>query len=253
MFSSARFAPLATLIALSAWTASAQAHVSYSGRDLGTFSGAVAATHTIANQTVSGNYGWADGADADWGDSHKLRWFKFTLGQSATVTLTASANPGATPASVGGLIPGFSLYSGLAPSAAYDTSAVSAAYRATLGFATEGAFNALGDFRIGNDSGVIQTLGFIGASLDGVGYLGDGSANGTTSRTFQLAAGTYSLLVGGGDYLAQLPGNPGLLQGYGVSTSISVTPVPEPQALALALAGLGVVAGLRRRMRPAHA
>jgi MYXO-CTERM domain-containing protein len=231
-----------------ALTASAaHGHVSYSGRDLGTFSGAAAASNTIGNQAVTGNYGWADAADADWGDSHKVRWFKFTLAQAATVSLTATANATATSASVGGLIPGFSLYSGLAPSAAYDTAAVTLAERATLGFSTEGALNALGNFKIGNDSGVINNLSFIGHSLDGVGYLADGTANGSTSRTFSLAAGTYSLAVGGGDYLAQLPGNPQLASAYGVTTSISITPVPEAETWSLALAGLGAVAWMRRR------
>jgi len=118
-----------------------------------------------------------------------------------------------------------------------------------LGFPTEGVLNALGDFQIGNDAGAINTLSFIGHSLDGLGYLADGSANGITSKTFSLAAGTYSLVVGGGDYLAQLPGNPQLASPFGVRTSISVTAVPEPEALALMLGGMGVVGmtGLRRR------
>mgnify|MGYP006154066243 FL=1 len=229
----------------------AHAHVSYTNRDLGTFTGTTIATNTISNQTISGNFGWADAADADWGDSHKVRWFRFTLEQTAEVTLTASANATATAASIGGLIPGFSLYGGLAPSAAYDNAAVTQAYRATLPFATEGALNTLGDFQIGNDSGVINTLSFIGHSLDGVGYLGDGTVDGHTSRTFSLAAGTYSLVVGGGDHLAQLPGNPNLASPYGMSVSIAVTPVPEPSAIAMVLAGLAC-AGVAARRRTAR-
>ena len=229
----------------------ASAHVSYTNRNLGTFTGTTIATNTISNQTIAGNWGWADAADADWGDSHKVRWFRFTLNNAADVTLTASANAAATSASIGGLIPGFSLYSGLAPSAAYDTATVTQAYRATLGFSTEGALNTLGDFQIGNDSGAINTLSFIGHSLDGGGFLGDGQLDGTTSRTFSLVAGTYSLVVGGGDYFAQLPSNPNFASPYGMSVSIAVTPVPEPSAIAMVLAGLAC-AGVAVRRRTAR-
>ena len=146
-------ATAAALLSLPTW-----AHVSYSGRDFGTLTGLNEASVTIANQAVAGNFGWADAADADWGDSHKARWFKFTLANAADVTITAAAKADATTTSVGGLTPAFSLYQGVAPSAAYDTAAVTQAWRDTLGFATEGAWNALGDFKIGNDSGVLGDL-----------------------------------------------------------------------------------------------
>ena len=42
----------------------AEAHIGYGGRDFGRFD-AAGGIVTIANQTVSGNYGWADGLDAD--------------------------------------------------------------------------------------------------------------------------------------------------------------------------------------------
>lgn len=245
--------PLAVLALSVLTTPHVQAHVSYSGRTFGTFDGLSNASATISNQTVSGNFGWADAADADWGDSHKVRWFQFTLTNAAEVTFTASANPGATPTPMGGLIPGFSLYSGVAPSAAHDGTDLTLAYRNSLGFPTEGALNTLGDFQIGNTS-TIKQLTFIGHALDGVGYLGDGAADGVTSRTFSLAAGTYSLIVGGGDYLAQLTRNPQFASAYGLTASLSVSPVPEPSTYALALAGLAglaVVAGIRLRRRPA--
>lgn len=92
---------------------SAEAHVSYTGRNFGAFDSNGGST-TISNQTASGNYGWADGLDADFGDSHRLRAFRFTLTDTVNVTFTVEANPTATPTSVGGLLPGFSIYSGLA-------------------------------------------------------------------------------------------------------------------------------------------
>jgi len=134
--------PMAALGLLAAAGAS-HAHISYSGRDFGTV--AVGSSVTIANQTVSGNFGWADASDqslvfdthyATWhtvdsasytsasftdgvdnlyyGDSHKGRAFRFHLDATETVTISATSNPTATVASVGGLAPGFSVYQGLA-------------------------------------------------------------------------------------------------------------------------------------------
>ncbi|MDP3539202.1 MAG: FxDxF family PEP-CTERM protein [Azonexus sp.] len=219
----------------------AMAHVSYTNRDLGTFSGLSAASNSITNQTTY-NFGWADAADTDWGDSHKGKWYKFTLGNAADVTLTASANATATPASIGGLLPAFSLYQGLAPSAAYDTSAVSLTYRASLGFPTEGSLNALGSFKIGNDAGTISQLTFVGYAAD------EGVADGLVSKTFALGAGSYSLWIGGANYAGQFSPLP--LNTYGVTASIGIAPVPEPETYAMLLAGLGLIGAIARRRTP---
>lgn len=236
MFRSALIAGVAALACASAWS-----HVSYSGRDFGSFTGLEDATATISNQAIAGNFGWADAADADWGDSHKARWFKFTLANAADVTITTAAKADATATSVGGLTPAFSLYLGAAPSAAYDTAAVTQAWRDTLGFATEGAWNALGDFKIGNDSGVLGDLIYQGHSTSTI-------AGGQTSATFRLAAGTYSIIVSGNVYDAQNAGAPGNTGNFGVSTTLSVSAVPEPTSVAMVMAGalaIGVV-GRRR-------
>src|ERR1700752_3873766 len=79
-----------------------EAHVTYSGRDFGSYSGLTNATKTITNQTVTGNYGWADAADGVLGDSHRGRAFRFHLDNAAFVNLTVSANPNATTHSLGG-------------------------------------------------------------------------------------------------------------------------------------------------------
>ena len=89
----------------------AQAHLSYSGRDLGSYSGLTNGSKTINNQTVTGNYGWADAADGVLGDSHKGRAFRFHLDNTALVNLAVSANPGTNLLVI---TPAYSIYSGLA-------------------------------------------------------------------------------------------------------------------------------------------
>lgn len=250
MFRTAFIAGVAALACAPAWS-----HVSYTGRDFGTFTGITNGSVTIANQAVPGNFGWADATDADWGDSHKARWFKFTLDNAADVTITAAAKADATSTSLGGLVPAFSLYQGLAPitvdtegmsSLSYDTSVSSMAWRATLPFAVEGVWNAQGDFKIGNDAGVLGDLIHVGHSADGTGAFGDGSANGITSATFRLAAGTYSLIIGGNVYDAQNAGAPGNSGNFGLSATLSVSAVPEPSSIGLALAGALAIGFLSR-------
>ena len=49
----------------------AMAHIGYSGRDFGTFNGTVGETQTRSNNAATGNFGWIDGTDADWGDTQR--------------------------------------------------------------------------------------------------------------------------------------------------------------------------------------
>lgn len=240
----------AAAIVHTAWLAgAAQAHVTY--QDFGTFSGLASSSVTVSNAVATGNYGWADAADADWGDSHHAKWFSFTLQNAATVTFSAAAKADATATSIGGFAPAFSLYRGLAPTTvdpgnplvvykSYDTSTSTQAYRATLPFSTEGAWNALGDFKLGNDFGDINTLSYIG-------HAANDAAASFVSKSFTLAAGSYSLLVGGADYAAQDLSNPLLTSKYGLSATLDVSAVPEPQTCALLLAGLGLIGAVARK------
>lgn len=226
----------------------AQAHVSYTNRDLGSY-GPAGGSMTISNQTVSGNFGWADGLDADFGDSHRLRAFRFTLTMPTTVNLTAEANPGATPTSVGGLLPGFSVYAGLAhlppAQADYDDSAATLAYLESLpGVPKEGAFRAMADWQMTNDAGdPFSVFHYQGSAFDA-------DLNGVASGSFALPAGDYSVFVGGVNYVAQI-GAVAPYPAYGLKLTLDVAPaalpVPEPEAYVLLLAGLGVIALAARR------
>lgn len=262
------------------------AHVSYSGRDFGTFSGLSAQSVTIANQAATSNYGWADAADADWGDSHKLKWYTFTLQNASDVTISAAAKADATGTSVGGLLPGFSLYSGKAVAAAYDNSYLSWQYRKTLSPETltpvwnaptgsnlygslntkgeltaglpgyEGSLNARGNVTMGNDAGATSTLSLIGYAVDGdrnnfsmgfeAGIVGDGVLDGFVTKTFHLDAGVYSVVIGGANYAQSLTPTDPMAL-KGYGISATVAAVPEPESYALFLAGLGLMASVGRR------
>jgi len=218
------------LLCLGTWSASA--HVSYAGRDFGTVV-PNAAPVTLTGQSVTSNFGWADGTDEDFGDSHKVRAFRFSLAAPAFVTITfAGSTNGGTKD--GTIKPGFSIYKGLAHLAPitaapgspdHDTSAISQAYLATLGgVAKEGCFRALNTWRMGGDNqpgptfdfdapNGLSTFTFVGYAVDGdsslfgsaPGVTGDGNANGTVTKSIFLAAGDYSIFVGGANYAGQSP------------------------------------------------
>ena len=268
------------------FSASAFAHVSYSTRDF--FANGVQSgnTWTLSNQRVTSDFGWADGADADWGDSHRVRWARFTLTEASTVSITVSAagfdylSGGNTLAALGDLIPGFSLYGGIAPAAAYEAgdhpdylahhpgllstvSYVTTTPAAPLGV-REGAFNASGDFWLSNKLSEVGEanwasvhLTYIGQAVDGAGVdvngdgildiAGDGTANGSVTARFTLAAGSYSLIAGGANYASQYINYAAGEGQRGFSAALSVTPVPEPEGWALMLGGLGLVGLIARR------
>lgn len=250
-------------------TGASQAHVSYTGRNFGTFTGGIL-TSSISNQAVGGNFGWADGTDADFGDSHRMRAFRFTLNVEASITLTVSGiQNGTNGANILGLTPGFSIYSGLAHlapistapggSADHDTSAISVNYLASLGGTHEGAFNSLATWRMGGDNQPgptfnydapdgLSTFTYVGHAVDGTaanygnaaGIVGDGVLDGTVTGTFNnLAPGNYSVFIGGADYSSQSPTFPN----YGISANF--TAVPEPVTGVLGLLGSALL--LRRR------
>jgi len=281
------------VLSVSCASLSAQAHIGYTGRNFGTI--IYGSSVTISNQTIRGNYGWADASDlslvfdanyATWhtvdsssytpasfvdgidnlyfGDSHRGRAYRFHLGTTQTLTISATSNPSATTTSVGGLVPAFSVYRGLGAispftppqtGADHDFAPASRAWRtsavqAITGngshdyFATQGSWNALGDWYIGGNGdppGDLSALSF----FQYVGSAATTVPDGIASGTFTLGPGNYSIFVGGNNISAKSLAD--FNKHYGIS--LTVTAVPEPESYAMLLAGLGLVGLAARRRR----
>lgn len=247
-----------TLLAVGLTSVPAMAHIGYGGRDFGSFTGTAAASNTITNQAATGWHGWIDGTDADWGDSHRLRAFRFHLDNDADVKISFKEQVWGT--AVGGIMPGFSVYKGLAhvaPFAAdHDGALGSIAIRDAVGGVglTEGSFRALTDWSITNDDNdPASLLTYVGHAYDGLGIDygtgvipgADGLADHAVSKVFHLTAGDYSIFVGGTDYLnSSAP-----FTSLGIEGMVAV--VPEPETYAMLLAGLGLIGFSVSRRRPA--
>jgi hypothetical protein len=238
---------LLTLAAVSMAGNIAEAHITYSGRDFGSYSGLTNGAKAITNQTVTGNYGWADAADGILGDSHRGRAFRFHLDNSALVSLTVSANPSATTNSLGGLTPAFSIYSGLAaiapfpptqttnpPSADHDFCPASVAWRiwwvqqnlypaATDESPTDGSWNALGDWKIGGDGDLAGDFSQL-SSFIYMGSAASTASGGSAAGNFALPPGDYTIFIGGNDIANKTSDT--ALSPYGISATFSVTPAP---------------------------
>ncbi|MFZ9935458.1 MAG: hypothetical protein ACO3JG_00210 [Luteolibacter sp.] len=248
---------------LAATLGCASAHVSYTNRDLGTFSPGNETKSATKSGTISSTFGWAYSTDDDLGDSHRNRAFRFMLLNPGEVVISVQRTGAGNI-----LLPALSVYSGLThlpPEAlAHDSSALSLTYLASLGGTQpkQGAFNALGDWSIGNDdiynipgdsdSGVavpasLRSLVYQGNAADGTsanfgsaaGINGDGLADSFVTGSFNLPAGDFTIMVGGAEYLT----TPSPYTSYAADVTLSV--IPEPSAALLG--ALGAVALLRRR------
>lgn len=261
----------------------AKAHIGYGGRDFGTLSIGSLPT-LITGQAVSSSFGWADATDADYGDSHRGRFYRFKLTSTATVTITAQrvdlpvavSGAGTQTGAQGLFLPAFSLYQGLGHLTPYQGSHDGAALSiASRPLGTEGSTLALADWSIGNDptyntagvpsSGVLypadlRAFTYVGHAADGtsanygsaLGIAGDGLADGQVSATFvNLVPGDYSIWLAGASYNAQFVET----ATYGAAAnafptygaSLSVQAVPEPALAGAALAALALATALRRQ------
>jgi len=228
---------------------------------MGTFNGLEAKTLTF-NNGASGNFGWIDGADADWGDTHKLATFVFTLTGMADVDLKFNKKTNAFGGT--GLIPGFTLYKG-APHEGedHDYSVGSELIRATDCAATagctttEGAFRAQNTFRITRDSDP-QALSpsvftYVGSAYDGAAQTiggkliagADGVADNSVALLFpHLTAGNYIVFVGGANYASQTNT---AARGIGATFTLTPSAVPVPGAVWLFGSALAGFIGMKRR------
>jgi hypothetical protein len=255
------------------------AHILYTGRDFGVFdpSGSNNSV-TISKNRISSNFGWADGTDSDFGDSHKLLPFRFTLLSTGLVTLQIQGSSFRLSAQLdfpAMANPGFSIFKGIAhlPPLAedHDTSGISSAYMdETYGVGNwEGCFNALGDWKMGseegNDYSDLSSFIYAGNAADGTSanygtgatvitrangttqtndlIRGDGLADGSVTGTFALDAGVYTILVGGATYGGTSTSS------FGFNATLSVMAIPEPSTYALlSLGAMVLTAAYRRRM-----
>ena len=267
---------LALQAALFAGTIStASAHIGYTGRNFGTYSGTDLTT-TITNQNVSSDYGWADATDANLGDTHKTRAFRFTLTTNAWVTLSFQglAYTAGTNNYTALALPAFSLFRGVAAAATHDGSAISIAWRdATYGTnATEGSLNALGDWKIGNDSGTtfadLSSFTYIGNAADGSSanygtpaasltladgsivsnapINGDGNPDGVVTGSFYLTAGDYSVFAGGANYSGVNTNT-----AYGIQGTFTAVPEPSTWGLLIVTLTMGGLV-IRAKQRKAN-
>jgi hypothetical protein len=222
-----------------------------------------------ANQSTSGIDAMTYGVGVDnlyLGDNHKSRAFRMHLDDTLSVSFAVSAKANATGTSIGGLLPGFSVYKGLAAvapftapqsSADHDFSKATQSWRgswaqANVGMAygygaTQGNWNALGDFYVGGEGEPVNNLGVL-SYFDYIDSAYDADMNGTASLSLTLGPGDYTIFVGGNDIT-----NKGTLNAanrYGMS--FTVTAVPEPETWAMLLAGVSVVALRARRRQSAR-
>jgi hypothetical protein len=245
---------------LLAYVSSASAHIGYTGRDFGSFAGNGSdPSKLIASNTVTGDVGWASGTDANLGDSHKTRAFRFSLLGTGLVTLEIQGldiiRSGVPVSALAN--PGFSIYKGLAhisPALGdHDGSFISTLYNDfTYGAGNwEGSFNALGDWKIGNDDGQtfadLSSFAYVGNAADGsyanfgsaAGIRGDGVTDGYVKGSFILGPGEYSVFVGGGNYSGVSTAS------FAFNATLSV--IPEPSIYGLLGIGIAVLIMAYRR------
>lgn len=295
----------------------AQAHIGWSGsRNFDTL--VVGVPESSTDRNVSSAFGWADGTDSTWSDSHRFQFFRFVLSSPTTVSISVSRNdrppapgPGTQTGTIGYFLPGFSLYrinaastNGTMPASTHDSgnftvshlttsfgsNATEEAYSdlnsnglwnpgeiytdansngswdtAGLGNSgKEGAFNAMGNWQIYNDSGHVGIFDYVGHMADGGpinfglagGVSGDGVADGVVGDSYtDLPAGEYFIAVGGANYYDQdlYAEATSTFLTYGVSVTVAAIPEPGVVALAGLAAGFFGLRSIRKHLKKSAA
>ncbi|CAI8735594.1 conserved exported protein of unknown function [Methylocaldum szegediense] len=256
----------------------ASAHVGWGNRDLilnaqnVVDNGDGSITYEYRFGSVTGNYGWADGLDYDWGDSHIVRFTKFEItnpgGAVVDISVRAATeltNPatGEVTTALGDLNPAFTLYKGVGPVVDYGGTTgahnlVPASSFDTTEFLNadelgkEGLFRALHDVTMCNTSGQCGTQAYVAHA----GEINDPSNSVSLAGLF-LEPGWYSLVIGGNSHIGiPLFGNDftgsGIddvdgVRGFHVDLTITPAPVPVPAAVWLMGSALVGLIGMRRR------
>ena len=212
----------------------ASAHISYLGRNLGTWTSSsgnwsvsgnsgnlTSGSVSITAKNISKDYGWSKAANTDHGDSHDGGWFRLTVsGASGAFVITATGGTTNSQTRAGiypfdnigpRFLPAFTIYRGLAVSEAH-----------------EGALDAIGNSTLANEGGASGELIYVGHAADGTSanygsnpdIEGDGSVDGIVKKTLTLQTGNYSIFVGGGNNGGSDIGN------YGVNLAIKAAALP---------------------------
>lgn len=232
------------------------AHISYTGRNLGTWSSSAGNWSVTGNngsllngmvsitaKTLSTDYGWARAANSGAGDCHEGEWFRFTVsGTTGAFFITATGGTtnfdtrfGVYPYDNIGprFLPAYTIYRGLASGA------------------HEGPLNALGDSTLANDAGTSGALIYVGSAADGTsfnfgsnpGIQGDGLADGIVKKIFILQSGDYSIFVGGANYSGSDMGN------YGANLTFGVVPEPSTMAFIGLILALFALVNMNRKKK----
>lgn len=242
----------------------ALAHIAY--RDIQTLTTPTlnpdgSTTYSLTS-SFQGNGAWANGTDADWGNSHDILWYKFTVANPGGALVNLSLAGGITRVgplvTLGDLTPAFTLYSGMLPPSSHDGAGV-----LPLPEGKDGQWLALADTTMANDAGEIGTIRYLGH-----GGEVDGTAQTVSLGLIFLAAGDYTVTPGGACYecfphYERLdPTNPAYDPNYenqiiaiendagsrrGFNLSLNIQPVPVPAAVWLFGSALAAFVGMGKR------
>lgn len=201
------------------------------------FQATLGANETASQQSHVGAWSWEDqslfGAGEDpVGWTHTSNWYSLTLAADSLFTLTVQRDA-TVPIAEGGfrpvdaMYPSFSIWAGLDNDAMPDDVALSLGYAAVdLPIQDHHTYDNNGPVLWAEDITYLDSLG--NTTLE------------TISRTWNLPAGQYSVVIGSNAPSESSPPRQGYL------ATFSTAPVPEPATTGLAaLAGLGLI--LRRR------